>query len=365
MGTISAVSPVGRKPRQAAGRGTGKERQETPCASGLTANGFLKHSFLPLYAPCSHLPNRECAEQGFFQSLSVLASRGIAVQVNYQDKPYPYNLLLAHDDLRQQLEAEKDNYELMMVTNAAGKMLLAGREVYDTGTNLYFIPVIPLCRLSKQKQYRQSSGLLLSVFAYLHYVAGVPYYRDGSSALSYYYEMTEEWLRYDLDGYNAEDQCTPLSELYKACYYGDLLQRRIYNPIHLDSMAKRLDNFRAACDFDLNCLQVAQSFYHLWQQFPNAKVFDHIPHMDEEAIGDDQFIRAEQYVSFIADNQGWLFENIADTLNNEFNECAYMEQPTIETLFSDDGMRGQEDLGFEQQLFPLIADLCSLLNEIL
>lgn len=358
MATISAVSPMGRKPRQATGRRTGKERQEAPCAAGLAANDFLKQQFLPLYYSGTLLPDKDKAEHGLQQSLSILSEKGIEVIVDYKNKNYPYNMLLVQADLQQQMAADKDGYELSIVSDDADNIFLSAREVYDTGTTLYFIPVIPLCRLSKQKQYRQSSDLLLSVFAYLHYVAGVPYYRDGSSALSYYYEMTEEWLRNDLDGYNAEDQCTPLSELYKACYYGDLLQRRIYNPIHLDSMAKRLDNFRACCDFDLNCFHVAQSFYHLWQQFPNAKVFDHIPHMDEEAI------RAEQYVSFIADNQGWLFENIADTLNNEFNECAYTEQPTIETLFSDDEISGQEDLGFEQQLFPLIADLCSLLNEI-
>ncbi|GAB3910568.1 hypothetical protein [Mucilaginibacter boryungensis] len=355
---------MGRKPRQATGRGTVKERQETGSTAGFVANGFLKQQFLPLYQCGKYLPEQDKAEQGLKQSLSILSEKGIEVIVDYKNKNYPYNMLLVQADLQQQMGADKDCYELSIVSDDADNIFLSAREVYDTGTTLYFIPVLPLCRLMKQKKHRQAADLLLSVFAYLYHVVGVPYYRDNYSALNYYYEMTEEWLRDDIDSYEPDDQNRQLSELNKASHYGDLVHRKIYNSIHLNHMSKRLNDFTAKCAFDLNCFQLAQSFHQLAQQFPNAGVFDNIPELDEDATSDDQVIRAQQYVSFIADTDGWLYENITDMLNNQFNECGYMEQPTIIEVFTEEAKSDSKTLDFEKQLFPLIADLCILLNEI-
>lgn len=364
MATISAVSTMGRKPRQETGRCTNKKRQETGCTSRLAANGFLKQAFFPLYECGQYLPEQSKVEQGLKASLSILSEKGIEVIVDYINKNYPYNILLAQADLQRQLETDRDCYELMVATDDADNIFFAGREVYDTGTSFYFIPVFPLYRLIKEKTHRQSADLLLSVFAYLYHIVGIPYYRDSHSALNYYYEMTEEWLRDDIDSYDLEDQYRQLSELNKANFFGDLLHRKMYNSVHLNTMSERLTSFKAHCDFDLDCLRIAQSFYNLSQQFPNAGVFDHISEMDGDIDDDDQVVRAEQYISFIADNEGWLYESIADTLNNEFNECGFMEQPTITEIFTAEAKNNVTNLDFEKQLFPLIADLCSLLNEI-
>jgi hypothetical protein len=75
---------------------------------------------------------------------------------------------------------------------------------------------------------------------------------------------------------------------------------------------------------------------------------------DNEAIG------MEKYISFIADTKGWLYENLSDSINNEFNEYGIMEEPSISKSF-DGSKVTQESLDFENRLFTLLDDLCSLL----
>lgn len=70
----------------------------------------------------------------------------------------------------------------------------------------------------------------------------------------------------------------------------------------------------------------------------------------------------EKYISFIADTKGWLYESLSDTINNEFNEYGAMEEPTISKRF-DGSEIPTTNLDFENRLFALLDDLCTLLDD--
>ena len=70
----------------------------------------------------------------------------------------------------------------------------------------------------------------------------------------------------------------------------------------------------------------------------------------------------EKYISFIADSKGWLYENIKDSINNEFNEYGVMEEPTISKQFDGSEITAT-NLDFENRLFALLNDLCGLLYD--
>lgn len=204
----------------------------------------------------------------------------------------------------------------------------------------------------------------MSVFSYLYHVAGVPYYTDNYSAFSYYYEMVREWLFEDLDGREETELNRNISELNAAEHYGEVIFRKIYTRYHLDYFKERLDRFTASDAFGLKCLEIAQSAFDLFTRYPDRSIFYHIKKEDDEQEYEDGIIRAEQYISFIADTEGWLYDNISEMVNSEFNECADMEEPCVEQVFDQFATSLQEGLEFEQRIFPLITDLCTLLNNL-
>jgi hypothetical protein len=70
----------------------------------------------------------------------------------------------------------------------------------------------------------------------------------------------------------------------------------------------------------------------------------------------------EKYISFIADTTGWLYERLADSINNEFNEYGAMEEPTIFKRFDGSNIT-KTNLDFENSLFALLDELCTLLYD--
>jgi hypothetical protein len=244
-----------------------------------------------------------------------------------ENKPYPYNILLAHMHIQKQLRKSEQDIELSIIQEDDSYIKLTTTHTYDTGMTLYYIPVLPLYRLLQKKKQKQTAELLLSVFAYLYHIAGIPYYRDDYSALSYYYECMEEWLMDDLECNDTEQLNSDFSEFNEASYYGDVMLRKMYNPYQLNSFQQRIDNYKPSNSFQKDCLCVANKARRLLLEYPDCTIFRNTSNQEFEF--DDEVIKAEQYISFIADNEGLLYENIARMVNDEFNECGEIQQPTI------------------------------------
>jgi hypothetical protein len=362
MEIISAVSKIRKRYGQAARCAGSAGKQNKISSLGTSADGFLRQPFLPLFERGAGFPDKKTTEKSFFESFAVLTELLNLNSFEAVNKPYPYNILLAHHYAEKGLGSSGQDIELSIVQDDDGTVKLAGKTVYHTGNTLYYIPVLPLYRLLQDKRQKQSAELLLSVFAYLYHIAGIPYYRDDYSALGYHYECIEDWFFDEWEG-DEKDELTAMNqELNKASYYGDIMFKKIYNPYNLNHFKDRIDSFALSDDFGEECLKTAKKAFALFEQYPNENIFRNTS--NENFDQDDGIIRAQQYISFIADNQGLLYDNIERGVNDEFNECSEMEQPLLLQVYDNKNKLYQEGLDFEYKIFPLINDLCTLLNQI-
>ncbi len=360
MATLSATRQI-RKKQQPPTRCTGSEKQQVKLSSvGTLTDGFLRHQFLPLYEQDSELPESKKIEKDFFESLRILTEHYGFETIAVRDKSYPYNILLAKEQIQKQLKKLEQDIELSIVQDDKEIVKLATKHSYYTNMTLYYIPVLPLYRLLQNKKQKRTAELLLSVFAYLYHIAGIPYYRENNTNLSYQYEYVQEWLM-DWDESDDKELSTMSSECNKASYYGDILFRKLYNLYHLNNFKQRIDNYRPSTDFEKKCLTVAKTAWELMIQYPDHNIFRNTSNQNFDEF--DGVIRAKQYISFIAENEGVLFENISRAINDEFNECSEIEEPTFLQIFDSENLYSKEKLDFEYHLFPLLIDLCTLLNE--
>lgn len=360
METISKVRRNGKTNGHIA-RSTGSaEAQAGFCASRNVADGFLRHTFAPLFEQGANLPKREIAESGFFKSLSLLCKAHGYPMPDVSDKPYPYNILLAHAVIQDMLRQKGQEAGLSIVREGKDKISLETKNRFETGTTLYYIPVTPLYRLLQDKKQKATTDLLLSVFAYLYHVAGVPYYRDQYTALYYYYDWMEEWVNEELYDFEESYRGKLQREYYSALYKGDVMLRKIFNPCHLNNFQQRLERYTPVTPFEYGCLHVAGKAYSMLETYPDCTIFRNTK--NEQLDEEDMIIRAEQYISFVADTQGVLYDNIAQMINEELGQCGEMEQPTTRQIFNAEAE--VQTLDFEYEFFPLILNLCTLLYEL-
>jgi hypothetical protein len=361
METISAIRQI-RKRSEPPTRCAGSKNKSTKISSiGTITDGFLRQQFLPLFESGRKLPDKESTEKSFFESLTILTGLYGCKGMEVADKRYPYNILLAHHYAQKELSKSGQDIELSILADEK-TVRLATQHSYNTSTTLYYIPVLPLYRLLQDSKQKQNAELVLSVFAYLYHVAGIPYYRDNYNALAYYYECIEDWMLEGWEEEETDEKNNTNSELNKASYYGDLMHRKMYNPYQLNQFGQRIESHKQKSPFDKECLSVAKKAYALLQDYPEHNIFRNTS--NAELDEDDGIIRAQQYISFIAENEGTLYENIARMVNDEFNECSQMEQPTLMQVYDTKNNSTIEGLDFEYRLFPLINDLCTLLNQI-
>jgi hypothetical protein len=362
MQTIQTVRGIRRKHKQASRCAGSKKEPEKFRSNRTLADGFLRHSFLPLFEMGKKVPDQFQVETDFFNSLSILTGLYGFEILDTKGKSYPYNILLAHADIQKQLNSLSRDIELSIMQEQNSTVKLATKHIYNTCNTLYYIPVLPVYRLLQNRKQKQTAELLLSIFAYLYHMAGIPYYREDSSYLFYHYECMEEWMIDDLEDEESESGNSMISELNTASYYGDVMHRKMYNPYHLSVFEKRIGSYKSNTDFEKDCLSVAKQALALFQEYPAGTIFQSTSNQEFES--DEGIIRAEQYISFIADTDGLLYENIARVINDEFNECSEIEEPTLLQIYDSQNELTHKALDFEYRLFPLLNDLCTFLNNM-
>jgi hypothetical protein len=241
------------------------------------------------------------------------------------------------------------------------KTFLTSEERYDTGTTLFYIPIVPLFEMLHDKQRKHTAHLLTSVCSYLYHIARIPYYRQEDSYLYWLYETHKDWIDNDDE---TEETESYKNELRKAETIGDKIEQKLYNRINLTVFEQRLSRFKSRDTFDHECWNVACNAFALYTEYPTASIFRNAPMPEQDPYTDDcenEVIGMEKYISFIADTKGWLYESVKDSINNEFNECGVLEEPTISKAF--DGKKiSVGNLDFENRMFELLDDLSYLLN---
>ncbi|MFV5701716.1 hypothetical protein ACM55F_07565 [Flavobacterium sp. XS2P12] len=360
MQIIPTNRNIRRKHKQVARCTGSKKEQEQFRSIGTVTDGFLKHQFLPVFEQGEELPDRKKMEKEFFNSLSILTGVYECEMMDVKNKSYPYNILLANEHIQRQLKKSEPDIELSIVQDDCSTVKLVSNHTYSTGMTLYYIPVLPVYRLLQNNKQKRTAELLLSVFAYLYHIAGIPYYRENNSYLFYQYESMEEWSIDDFENDEKQESNCIISECNKASYYGDVLFRKIYNLHHLNCFEHRIDSYKPSNSFQKDSLAIAKMALELMIQYPDQSIFRNTSNQEFEES--NNVIRAEQYLSFIADSNGLLYGNIERMVNDEFNECSEMEQPTLLQIYDTENLPTKEGLDFEYRIFSLINDLCTLFN---
>lgn len=342
-------------------RCTRNRQRQTEVRSGANvANAFLKTTFLPKLEIKYVQPRMEAEkiETDFYKSLYAVARHYNGFEpMDTRTFGYPYNLALSVWEVESHLKQNVRNWNsLRLLQDNNGKTFFISEEQYSTGATLYYIPVVPLYKMLRNRETKNTALLLLSVFAYLYHIADIPYYRQEDAYIYWQYEMITDWIEQD----DEAELDSRKEELKVAKWYGDKVEQKILNRKSLDMFAVRVKSFRPKNDFEQECLNLAKGFFTLYTDYPATTVFQHAMCADD-AEQEDEVITMNKYISFIANANGWLYETLAESVNNEFNEYGTTEEPTIEKTFSGANITDC-NLDFENRLFPLIGELCYLLN---
>ncbi|MFP9097916.1 hypothetical protein ACLI09_02580 [Flavobacterium sp. RHBU_24] len=299
------------------------------------------------------------AEQDFFASLEKLQKEYRLNPVDVSGKPYPYNVLLALESTKTQLQRTGRDISLSVQKYDNGQVCLSTTETFNPGTTLYYIPVVPLYKMLQDKRQQSTAELLLSVCTYLYKSAGVPYYRDEGTALYYQYEFLKDCEEENID---EENEYSNAAELDDAEKYGDIIHAELYRTMHLNEFQQRIDSYDPKSEYEFECIKTAKEAFALLNEQLNESVFRHTKITIGDDEYDDEIIRAEQYISFVAETEGEVYSQIEQMLNDEFNECGRMEMPTLTKHYDNQYMPDGKTLEFEYRLFALIENICFLFN---
>ncbi|WP_199117835.1 hypothetical protein [Pedobacter sp. ASV28] len=361
--TTAAVAPTVGRVRHLAtetkGREPRAERRTEVRTGGNAADGILKCRFLPKLEKTPSLEDYRRTEADFYASLSRLAGHYGIDPMQTSDFGFPYNMALAMWDMEAKVKRTNKNCVGIRLVREDSKASLVSEERCDVGATLFYVPVVPLFLMLKDPKRKRAAQLLLSACSYLYHIADVPYYRQENSYLYWQYEMHREWVEQD-----EETDATEIyrSELEKAEHIGDSMERKLFNRINLRVFGQRLDRFNSRDAFDADCWRVARNAFALYTEYPTATIFRNAPVHDDDHDGYDcenEAVAMEKYISFVADTKGWLYESLNDSISSEFNEYGAMEEPTLVKSFDAREITAT-DLDFENRLFALLDDLCSL-----
>ncbi|WP_449387177.1 hypothetical protein [Chryseobacterium lineare] len=365
--TTTAIAPTVGRVRQLATKTKrckpSAERQAEIRTNSNATNGILKCTFLPKLKTAQSVQACQKTERDFYKSLSKLAEHYSIEPMQTKDFEFPYNITLAMWDMETKVKRTNINWDSFKLVQDSKKTYFTSEERYNTGTTLYYIPIIPLFKMLKDPKRKKTAQLLISVCSYLYHIADVPYYRQEDSYLYWQYEMHKDWVE--------QDEETDETEAYKrelrnAEYIGDKIEQKLFNRSNLKVFEQRLNRFISVDMFDREFHEVSCNAFALFTEYPNASIFRNAPISEEDPYNDDyenEAIGMEKYISFVADTKGWLFESLKENINNEFNECGVLEEPTIGKAFDGSKIK-TNNLDFENRLFALLDDLCTLLDDL-
>jgi hypothetical protein len=359
METISAIRKIHRKPRPLAGRRTGIQKQAEKRPAGLGTHAFLNHHFMPFWAVEKR--NYKALEAEFLASFSNLSSLYNMPLPFLEGLVYPQNIAEAYEHACRQLKKLDGDIECIIMQDEQHRATLATIKNYDTGQCLYYIPVNPLWQIMNCAEKQPLAELLLSVFAYLYQVAGIPFYRNIDSYLLYQYDYIDDWINeeeVDVEQDYKDRQNRDLALLAGA---GDRIMHIIQQQSELELLESRIEAYRKWEYWDLETESFASAILQLYRDYPERTVFDNI-HPELFGEEEDGRVRADQYIGFFWSSRDSLYDMLYEMVNNELQEYGISEEPAVIQVFDSPQSKPLNDLNFEKSLFELIDKLCDILN---
>lgn len=339
-----------------------KARQLEKRTPFTSANGFLKYSFTPVISrDIGLLGEVKLVQQEFFQSLANFAEfykLPITCTDNYC---YPLNIKVAFENAKKAFDKMPTGLHVIIVKDESRIACISTVKTYNTGQCLYYLPVKPLVSLMQERSMRKRSDLLLSVFAYLYQVGRIPYFTEGFLAGEY--EMIEEWYNTGDMDYDEADYLI-IKEIYRQKdYYGKKIFKSIAHKYHLQQFERRAQQFKPVSKKDLALHEVSSQLLAVYRQYPTRCIMDNIYEWPVQRE-DDEKVLPDQYISFMWDAEGLLYDQLIETVNVRFQETVDVDEPAAIQYFDKLPKTEQHDLGFEEQLFESLHNLSDFLNSL-
>ncbi|QEM06181.1 hypothetical protein DIU31_022665 [Mucilaginibacter rubeus] len=317
---------------------------------------------MPMYQTATDLPKQSAVEGDFFKSLSYLTKHYGLNLTKYRQLPYPYNILMAQKEVNRQLKKKGRCRELLIVEQEDNHTCLTVKETFNQDFGLFYIPVMPIYDLWQNPEHTHCAELITAVCAYLYIEADVTYYRDEDTYMFYNYEILEEWITEGKDDMEEDDYNRQKTAYDNALKQGDFIQEKMMATGFRHSLDSLIANFNALSDFEKECLTVAQKCWDLWQTFPKMNLFKHASLQDYEVEDyEDNYVAMHEYFSFVGSVNDSVSDTLRDMVNNDFNERARYQEPEVVTFFNQAQPRYTDELAYEDKLYLLIDDLCTLL----
>lgn len=343
-----------------------RKKEKAPQHTGSHAGyGFLKTRFLPVREnKYPELKNRKEVEQSFFDSLGNLSALYGFALPDVSGQPFPVNIALAYRYAKERVQEVQKDLQLIITHSPQHPATLATVASYDIGRMLYYTPIRPVVDLLKKPEEQPVTDLLLSVFSYLYKIVRIPWMDEGSSFLSYCYEILQEWELETAESEGDKDYLEDTIRRFEAMEEGrTLLYRQIIQPGHLPAWESRVKQFVPLKPEQKMLLDVAKELLVLYRQYPNRSAFDNIPD-DLFAPEEEERITPHHYLSFFWDSEDDLYDHLMEYINSYLQEYTVMDEPVAVQSFHQPQTTVYHDLDFEQRLFKSLDDLTILLNKL-
>jgi len=252
--------------------------------------------------------------------------------------------------------------EPLVIKDRKGSICIATVKTQSLDYSLYYVPVEPIARLLREGK-KKHVVLLLGIYSYLYRVLQLPWYTESDTYLYSCYDCLESILLDDQRGWIDEDDYLQYrSEFRSAKYWGKRIVKSLRHPYALDNLGKHLNNFKPRGAEDEQLQTLCNTVLRLNREYPGRSIFRNLPekflYPDAE---DSEHIKGYQWLSFYWSGEGYVYNNLMEHINYEFQETVSADEPLAIQVFNKPQAMQQHDLLFPQQVFELLASLCDYL----
>jgi hypothetical protein len=361
MRSVQTNSAVYSPPRHGRQRRRHPKRQAEKRPGSDAANGFLNKTFAPVISRGLGLLGKPREiEREFYRSLSNFAAL-YRLKTPSAKQAYPLNITQAFEAAKQQFSTLDTGLDVIILKDQNHKACVATVKTYDTDMCLFYVAVKPLAYLWQNPRKKAQANLLLSVFAYLWQVAGVPDFHDGF--VGGYYETIQDWYTQDPRDCD-EDVCDELTGTYRSMqYFGRKVFKSIRHKYHLEQFESRVRNFTPKTANDRGLFAVATEIHNMYLAYPKRRITDNIRYRFFEPEQEDRIL-PDQYISFFWETEGMAYEQLMECINVDFQEVSCMEEPLAFQLFDTPQTGQAHNLLFEETFFECMHKLGDLLDTL-
>ncbi|WP_158994916.1 hypothetical protein [Mucilaginibacter sp. L196] len=286
--------------------------------------------------------------------------------INVNNYPYPYNVVLSDWDISRKMRRKGRYRELKLEETDDLKITLSVKETINTGSDLYYIPLASLYKCL-QDENNTCAKLLLGVCVYLYRKAGVCHYRDSESYICYLYDIMDNWIEDDRESMDDADYKEQRANLDEMFAIGDKLEVILGKEEHLLQLQTIIKTAEAKNQFEKACVKLAKETLAIWMEFPYANLYQHITQNEEDDEDDyygDGKIQVTDYISFIGETSGNVYETMINMTNDDFNERSGVQDFEATVVFDKAKGKYKDELAYEGKVIAIIDELCNLLNEL-